>query len=159
MNIFFLSENPVEAAPYYYDSHCRKIILELAIMLSAAHHLLEGEKNVYKLAWQNHPMSKWVRENKTNYIWAYNMFCALCDEFKYRFGKIHKTDITLRTILQYIPENISQSNQFTKPPLCMPDEYKKDNYIDAYRNYYVHGKKHLIAYTNRTTPSWFKNYA
>jgi len=40
----------------------------------------------------------------------------------------------------------------TEPPQCMPDEFKCDDYVRAYRNYYIHkiGEwKH--------PPKWFKN--
>ena len=44
----------------------------------------------------------------------------------------------------------------TTPPQCKPDEYKKTNYIDAYRNYYVNAKKHFAKYTNRDIPEFMK---
>ena len=31
-----------------------------------------------------------------------------------------------------------QSTKFTEPPQCMPDEFKCDDYVRAYRNYYIH---------------------
>ena len=48
------------------------------------------------------------------------------------------------------------SNYMTTPPQCMPDEYKKTNYISAYRNYYVNAKKHFAKYTNRDIPGFMK---
>ena len=42
------------------------------------------------------------------------------------------------------------------PPQCMPDIYKKPNYIDAYINYYVNAKKHFAKYTNRDVPEFMK---
>ena len=33
------------------------------------------------------------------------------------------------------------SQYFTRPPLCMPDEYKSDDYVQSYRNYYIGDKK------------------
>ena len=32
-------------------------------------------------------------------------------------------------------------NKFTPPPQCMPDEYKHEDYITAYKQYYIGEKK------------------
>ena len=48
------------------------------------------------------------------------------------------------------------SNYITTPPQCMPDEYKKISYVDAYQNYYVHAKKHFAKYTNRNIPKFMQ---
>ena len=48
------------------------------------------------------------------------------------------------------------STQMTKPPQCMPDEYKTDDYVQSYRNYYVGDKKRFARYTNRTTPEFMQ---
>jgi hypothetical protein len=48
------------------------------------------------------------------------------------------------------------ANYMTTPPQCMPDIYKKTNYIDAYINYYVNAKKHFAKYTNRDVPEFMK---
>jgi hypothetical protein len=42
----------------------------------------------------------------------------------------------------------------TRPALAMPDEYKTDDPVESYRNYYVGAKRHLLQYTNRTPPEW-----
>ena len=44
----------------------------------------------------------------------------------------------------------------TTPPQCMPDEYKKISYVDAYRNYYVNDKKYFAKYTNRDVPEFMQ---
>ena len=42
MNIFVLSEEPVEAAQMMCDKHCSKMIVEAGQMLSTAHRMLDG---------------------------------------------------------------------------------------------------------------------
>ena len=44
MNIFFLSENPIQAAEWMVDRHVVKMILESAQLLSTAHRLLDGQE-------------------------------------------------------------------------------------------------------------------
>ena len=43
---------------------------------------------------------------------------------------------------------------FIIPPLCMPDEYKCDNYIQSYKDYYVGEKKRFAKYTSVDTPDF-----
>ena len=33
------------------------------------------------------------RESVANYVWLYNLFEKLCDEYTFRYGKIHSTDL------------------------------------------------------------------
>ena len=46
MNIFFLSQDPIEAAQMMVDRHVVKMILESAQLLSTAHRVLDGEEVV-----------------------------------------------------------------------------------------------------------------
>ena len=46
MNIFYLSEDPLEAAQMMVDRHVVKMILESAQLLSTAHRILDGEEVV-----------------------------------------------------------------------------------------------------------------
>jgi len=43
MNIFYLSEDPVQCAKWHCDQHVTKMILEYAQLLSTAHRVLDGE--------------------------------------------------------------------------------------------------------------------
>src|SRR6056297_2083911 len=111
MNIFYLDEDTSKAAQYHMDKHVRKMIIEYAQLLSTAHRVLDGHVHIdtsdtgrkikrwytndwrdeifYKSTHVNHPSSRWVRESAYNYTYLYNLFCALCDEYIYRFGKKH----------------------------------------------------------------------
>ena len=44
MNIFYIDENPVQAAEWMVDRHVVKMILESAQLLSTAHRLLDGKE-------------------------------------------------------------------------------------------------------------------
>ena len=46
--------------------------------------------------------------------------------------------------------------KMTEPPKCMPDEYKTDDYVQSYRNYYAGDKKRFARYTNRGTPEFMQ---
>ena len=62
MNIFFLDKDPQFAAQSLCDKHVPKMLLESAQMLSTAlhSHTMGISTGIYKEAYPNHPMTKWV---------------------------------------------------------------------------------------------------
>ena len=175
MNIFYLHENPNTAAIMHNDAHCIKMILETAQMLCTAHRQVDqfyypnsdGEYVyrklpddklgvLYKSAHVNHPSTIWVRSSLQHYQWTFKLFESLCIEYTYRYGKEHKTDRSLREVLRN-PPMLIEDKGFTQPPQCMPDEYKTECSIQAYRNYYRGDKQWnswRSKYTKRTKPTW-----
>lgn len=162
MNIFYIDECPIKSAQMQVDRHVVKMILESAQMLSTAHRILDGDDNVdpilYKSTHKNHPCSKWCRESLENYEWLYHHFCSLCDEYTHRYGKIHLTDSKLREPLSCVPRNIPKIG-FTKVAQAMPECYKNDNPVLAYREYYNAEKQKFASWTNRIKPFWFELYS
>ena len=162
MNLFYLHTDPTIAAQMMCDKHVVKMILETAQMLSTAHRELDGDENVpdtlYKRTHKNHPSSKWVRASAANYAWAYDHFTALCDEYTHRYGKTHLTDKKLRGALSAPPRGIQHGFWFSEPPQCMPDEYKQDDTVEAYRAYYQSpDKQRFAAWTKtRPAPGWYR---
>ncbi|MDO4699662.1 MAG: pyrimidine dimer DNA glycosylase/endonuclease V [Moraxella sp.] len=158
MNIFYLDSDPVICATYHADKHVVKMILEYAQLLCTVHHLcddvLDGAQRVllYRCTHQNHPSALWVRQSHRHYDWLYQLFICLCDEYTHRYGKVHLTDKKLRTILKICP--VSADLPFIMPPQVMPDEYRCDDTVQAYREYYRHAKKDMLAFRHRPSPSW-----
>ena len=162
------------------DKHCVKMILEYAQLLSTAHRILDGtvstgltktgrKKTVYALADHrdtilysathvNHPSATWVRQSDRNYVWLQNLLEALCLEYTYRYGKIHKVQSSgLTGALQKLPTNIPQK-PFTEPTPAMPDDVKiVGSSIASYRNYYIKNKTHLAKWKNRKIPDWYND--
>lgn len=162
------------------DKHVVKMIIESAQMLSTAHRLLDGklyfdrgrrgqkikrwllpddrENLLYKASHVNHPCNIWCRENSANYMWLYNHFCALCDEYTYRYNKIHASDKLLRDVLSNPPDNIKKTEAISLPALAMDESCKvnlKDP-VDCYRKYYIEKQRKFdMHWTNRAIPSWF----
>ena len=153
MNIFYLHKDPMICAELHCDKHVCKMIIEYAQLLSTAHRLLDNNHNVYKIAHVNHPCTKWVRENKSNYKWLSMMWYFLCKEYTYRYGKTHLTEKKLIKELLSSPKNISDG-QLTKPPQCMPDDVKTNCTISAYKNYYKKYKSYFAKWTNRLIPDF-----
>lgn len=159
MNIFYLSNEPDDCARQHVDKHVVKMILETAQLLSNAHHMLDGDqviKPIYKLTHKNHPSAIWVRSSDKHYAWLWSLLLSLCKEYTYRYGKVHKVQRDgLINVLEEPPRNIPRTDFMNDPPPAMPDEYKTNNAIESYRNYYKGAKKHFARWTNRPVPEWF----
>jgi hypothetical protein len=155
------------------------MVTEYAQLLSTAHRLIDGVETVgksatgrkstewklndsrdstlYKATHRNHPSAVWCRASSENYKWLAEMLVALCKEYSHRYGKVMKIEREgLLDTLQQLPNGIKHG-PFTQPTQAMPDEYKVvGNSIQAYQNYYKHGKKHLHFWKNRPTPPWIE---
>ena len=187
MNIFWLDPNPVENAKMHHDKHVVKMILEYAQLLSTAHRVIDGTEMIekkyvngslparfrntkvwklederdqllYKATHINHPSAVWARASEFNYKRLYDLFVATCDEYTYRYGKIHMTDSKLRKVLSRVP-NFKTDNQtkvLTDPTPAMPDECKiPGDVVGSYRKYYIDKKVDMAKWTNRDVPEWF----
>lgn len=164
MNIFWLDEDLQTCARMHNNSHCIKQILEYAQLLSTAHHVLDGDESpikdkIYKQTHKNHPCAVWVRESYENYSQLWSLLDSLCEEYTYRYGKIHKVERELLDYLWDIPSNTPTINS-TPKPVCMPDECKiyVDGTLDvvrSYRNYYNTRKQHIASWKNRDVPEWY----
>ena len=143
MNIFYLDRDPAIAAKQHYNKHVVKMVLEAAQLLSTAHHIEGNSEDVpYKKTHVNHPSAIWVRSSIPNYLWCYNYMLELGKEYTRRYGRNHLTISKCQNILSKIPIGITNTN-FTDPPQCMPDEYKNEDAVKGYLNYYIKGKSHL----------------
>jgi len=150
MNIFYLDKDPKLAAIYQYNKHVVKMILESAQMLCTAHHCYgdaEQKANVpYKQAHLNHPSTVWARQSKSTYMWLYDHMMALGTEYYVRYGKTHLTITKCKEFLATPPKYI-QGDEWSQPPQAMPDEYKHEDSIIAYWQYYINDKSHIAGKT------------
>ena len=182
MNIFILNKDPVKAAQLQCDKHVVKMIVESAQMLSTAHRMLDGTKTrrrsksgktmskywelvdsredvLYKAVHMGHPCTVWSLQSSANYEWHYKHFVALCDEYQYRYGKVHATDKLLRERLSYLPFNIPQG-ELTEFPLAMaanPECIALKDPVKAYQAFYqTKQARFKMAWTARPIPEWFQ---
>ena len=161
MNIFFIDRCPFKSAEELCDKHVVKMVLETAQMCSTAIHEWcfpdeDITNRIYKPAYKNHPMTVWVRENDANMSWALLHGLHIGAEYKYRYGKDHKSTTILKNIADFMfHDDFDEDYRLhTTPPQCMPDEHKRLDYVDAYRAYYKSDKAHILNWTNRPQPDW-----
>jgi len=153
MNIFFLSFNPRIAAEHHCDKHVVKMILETAQLLYSAHPVVPAHG--YKKTHLNHPCAIWTRESLGNYQWLCQLGEALCAEYTFRYGKVHKTQSHL-TWLTANPPDLPKLG-ITEIRQAMPEEFKRPNPVEAYRAYYLGAKMRLLRYSKRGVPDFVAN--
>lgn len=151
MNIFYLDNDIKLNAMYHCDRHVVKMITEQAQLLCSAYYYTNSiPHNIYKLTHSKHPCSVWARESLSNWKWLKEMTLELYNEYIYRYGKKHKAGELVKTLIEPQLQDIG----ITKRPQAMPDEYKHEDPVVAYRNYYLGQKHHLFQYKNRKLPPW-----
>ena len=143
------------------DKHVVKMVLETAQMCSTAMHYWDQAKymdHVYKSAYVNHPMTVWVRDNIHNLASAVIHGLDIGREYTYRYGKDHKSTKVLEEISDVFRNRLIWADEntslHTEPPQCMPDEFKCDDYVEAYRAYYRKDKRYILQWTGRPVPEW-----
>jgi hypothetical protein len=157
MNLFILSRSQKRIAKYMIDKHVHKILLEAAQMLCSAVRVLSPDSDftgIYKLAHKNHPVSIWCRNSRANFEWTLELVEALHQEWQFRHGhtKIHKSYLVCKKLV--IPSTFPEEG-LTPFAICMPDQYKTDDAIESYRNYYRADKAKMASWKNRDKPYWF----
>ncbi len=145
-------------------------------MLSTAHRVLDGnlivEHNqttnrrkkmwrlpddrdsvLYKATHINHPSNIWVRSNLDHYRFVFDLLYYLTDEYTRRYGKRHKS----RDLLPYLldaPHNIDVV-EWSDPPQAMPDDCKRADTVEAYRDFYAKYKSRFAKWKYTQQPEWY----
>jgi hypothetical protein len=170
MNLFILDDDLIKNAEYHVDKHVVKMILEAAQLLCSAHWVTQAigftprkvtpaetavckdsvTPDFYKLTHPNHPCAIWVRSSLDNFIWTYCYAAELNSEYGFRYGKSHKS----MEVINRLSEPTLPKLGLTPFAQAMPDEYKHENAVTAYRRYYAAEKSQLFAWKNRDRPDW-----
>ena len=183
MNIFVTDFDPVISARNLCDKHVPKMIVESAQMLSTVHRMLDGipEKRpsksgkttqtyysfgderdeLYYLAVHKfHPCTVWTKESKANYVWHYELFKAMADEYQFRRNKVHATYQKLGDLLAKPPQNISDIGltEFAQAMNHYPDCKVSGDAVAAYRKYYHAAKPFAKWEWKRPAPSWWQGF-
>jgi hypothetical protein len=153
MNIFVVDKDPAIAAQQLCDKHVVKMILESAQMLCAP---FEKGTAPYKRTHYNHPCTKWIRESQSNYEWLMEHAYALCNEYSCRYNKSHKSLHAISWCSNHYDELNFPNIGLTPFAQAMPDEYKNDDTVKAYRAYYNGEKAYFAKWKHDIVPEWFK---
>jgi len=183
MNIFALSKCPIKSAHQMIDKHIVKMPTETCQMLHTnslffdyvEHYneeptlkqLKEFHKdinsNLMKPAMLNHPSTIWARQSMHNAKWLYEHGLALCEEYTYRYGKIHGSESRIKDVEDYYIQ-AGDSSKATPVTVAMDDKYRLeygvwgedwDFVISSYRHYYLEGKWRFAEWRMNRQPSWW----
>lgn len=155
MNIFATSDCPRKSAQSLCNKHIIKMGTESVSMLA---HLFPDAP--IKPSHKNHPASIWVRKSLQNYEWLLDHGHCICDEYKSRYKREHKSKDYLDWFSQQdAPLNFEYSG-LTSFPRCFSsfvEELKpiKDTH-EAYRQFYFLDKKDFAKWPSlEKIPSWW----
>jgi hypothetical protein len=162
MNIFVLDNDPLVAAEYNCDKHVVKMILELFQQMGSAviRHGATPDKmpltskgTPLKGGYHHHPCTRWCGESRENYLWASIHALGLCFEYTKRYNKIHSCQKGIEQLCEM--DSIIPDGKLTNFAQAMPDEYRNDNAVVAYRTYYRNDKKNFATWKSGNVPYWW----
>lgn len=160
MNVFWLDDDPRQAARYHCDQHVNKMLLEAAQILSTAARTNGYETEfLYEATHANHPLVEWAAASSANWRRLYDHARALNEEFVERYG--HDDPHASWEMLRRIdPDEIRFPNdEPTEPPQSMPEEYKiPGDTVAAYRTYYANDKWDWAEWKYTPEPAWLPEY-
>ena len=172
MNIFVLDSSPIKSAQYMCDKHIPKMAVETVQMLVSAlrrHNASDNDVPLtlagtpHKGGYRNHPATVWAGESSSNFEWLLEHGFALCDEFKFRFGKQHSCEDQLN----HIQRNFYRipKGPMTDVALCVGVEIQGtvgathapiETAVDVYRQFYIVDKMRFAKWERgRECPYWW----
>lgn len=156
MNIFRLDTGYSKSAIYHCDKHVVKMALEQTQIVHTAlytHGLREDW--LYKPFNPAHPSCRWAMETRKNFEWVVHHGLCLCIEYASRYRKSHKCFELLQKAMEQ--SHIIPAGRLTPQLLAMPDQFKSNDIVHAYRLYYA-GSKYRFAVWKHFEPPWWQEY-
>ena len=169
MNIFVLDRDPQRAARYHCDRHVVKMPLETAQLLSTALWCLtpgrapmwQKQGSIYRPTHRRHPCVLWTVHCLANFRWLTRLGVALLAEYSYRYGKRHGSGGVIGFAAEFAQAPLlpvrswAPARRVTPFAQAMPEQYRRDDAVAAYRAYYLGEKASFASWTRRRTPCWY----
>lgn len=154
MNIFIVDLDMQANVESYVDKHAVKMVTETAQILCTAHHILGVTDDVpYRKTHVGHPACKWAAESLGNYKWLCDLGMHQAAEYTHRYDKTHKS----QRVIEWAKNNpigVDES-EMTEFVQTMPDEYRHQDIVEAYRRFYRGAKRHIAKWKRRPIPDWW----
>lgn len=163
MNIFILDHDISLSAQYHCDKHVVKMILESAQLMCSAH-IAHNQPAPYKMSagHMKHPCAIWARETQDNYFYLQQLAMNLCEEYTYRYNKIHASQDIIDNLPwpSFLPKGkqtpFARAFRRDMPAENLQRILSCKDVVEAYRLYYVLDKAHFCKWTGREVPLWFE---
>jgi hypothetical protein len=105
----------------------------------------------------HHPCAVWVRASVQNYLFLAKLAIALAEEFRFRYPKkgAHACEDHAHWLLYNYPTFMFDDG-LTPFVQAMDVQYRRDDPVEGYRNYYKTSKKErgILQYKWREPPEW-----
>jgi len=151
MNIFIYDYDIITCSVYHPDKHCVKMPTEYAQILCNAFPLGYPP---YKRTHYNHPACIFARQTEDNYRYLIELGIRVSEEYTFRYERRHKS----QDVIEWCERNLHMlefsESGLTPFALAMPDEYKTDDVVDSYRNFFNGDKLHIAKWKKRELPHW-----
>lgn len=169
MNRFIIDHHPGAIAKQLCDKHIVKMPTEEAQMLCTTIRQYApdyaDEHELYKTAHPKHPCTIWAGKTRANFMFAYELYEAMLNEYKHRFMRDHGAGNPSTTNPLASSEHIRYASRFipegslTPHPECFGEHThlvtKQPWPVDSYRQYYIVDKMDIALYNNgRDMPMW-----
>jgi len=165
MQIFKTTTENSVCAMHLDDKRLNKIITESAQLTSTAIWMnncdvaetYTGKGLIYYPTHENHPLCKWCSTNDNNYVDVVCYGLALCDEYTYRFHKVHAVQKMLNFLLSI---HITNKDKASEPPNCTK-HFKHLSLYQAYKAELVFKwkrDKKAPTWTKRNLPDFYREY-
>jgi hypothetical protein len=161
MNIFAVDLDPKFAAYGLCDQHIVKMPLETAQMLST-NLSLWGLEHEYKPCFHNHPCTIWARQSYLNFMWLWYHGASLCYTYTLRYKKVHKCEKIIKNALKSLQNGLKKglvefpAKGLTPFAQAMPEQFKQENAVEAYRSYYKGAKLAFARWKHSEKPAWLR---
>ncbi len=152
MPVYFLDNNPREAARCLCDKHLGRILVDTVQILCAVcqHYDYEVPYNSFS---GNDFIVVWAKTSLANFRWLNDYADEIGKEYVKRYKKSHATIDVLKELPTPPLANIS----LTEFPSIVPDKYKMEDTVESYRNLYIHEKSKNATWNKGTNPpNWYK---
>lgn len=159
MNVFWLDDDPRLAARYHCDQHVNKLLLEAAqIMCTAARENGLEAEFLYRPTHVDHPVTQWASESRANWLRLREHAEALNAEFVGRYDK-DEDHASWQVIDRIDLDDLEfPMTEPTPRPQAMPDEYRREDPVEAYRAYYAGEKAEWAEWQYTDRPPWLEEY-
>lgn len=160
MNVFVLDEDMEKSVSAYCDKHVSKMVLEaVQICNTALHRADASDLAFYAPTHTNHPWCIYAAQNYNNWRFVAEYADAIGQEFFRRYGKYHKSHKKIANFDVDAIKDVLGEGEREPIPQTMPDKYKRDDPIEAYRNYYVNEKltQDWAEFNHSKYPEWMHN--
>tara|TARA_Y100001937_G_scaffold73896_1_gene100568 strand:+ start:3815 stop:4201 length:387 start_codon:yes stop_codon:yes gene_type:complete len=128
------------------------MILEAAQMLCTVLSFHEID-TPYRPTHKKHPCTIWAGESLSNWLWLKDLAGCLNSEYNWRYDNgDHKSYL----VIKELPTPPIDDLGLTPFAMAMPEEYKQDDIVKAYRQYYRAEKADIATWKEPAKkPRWF----